>query len=93
MNTKPVIYWTVSDIAKLFNVAPKTVNVWRLRYGPDRTDEQIARTPSCPQPDIILGTERPEAGWAPERAAEWIAWEASRPGSPGSDRARARAAQ
>ncbi|GAA4897262.1 hypothetical protein LX16_1156 [Stackebrandtia albiflava] len=55
----------VADIAVLFNVEPKTVSMWRLRYG------------DFPEPDVTVGGT---AGWDPERAEELRVWESRRPG-------------
>ncbi|GLZ78184.1 hypothetical protein Afil01_29910 [Actinorhabdospora filicis] len=55
----------VADIAAMFEVEPKTVSMWRLRY------------PGFPEPDVVIGNT---AGWDPERAAEIRAWESRRPG-------------
>jgi len=55
----------VADIAAMFEVEPKTVSMWRLRY------------PGFPEPDVTIGST---AGWNPERAAEIQAWERRRPG-------------
>jgi hypothetical protein len=74
-------YWGVAEIGALFGVLGQTVDVWRRRYGPYRTPEQVKKAPTCPQPDIVIGTTRPIASWHPSRAQEWRRWHASRPGS------------
>lgn len=56
---------SVADIAAMFNVEPKTVSMWRLRYA------------EFPEPDVIVGGM---AGWDPERAEEIRVWESRRPG-------------
>ena len=56
---------SVADIAAMFNVEPKTVSMWRLRY------------PEFPEPDVIVGGM---AGWDPDRAEEIRVWESRRPG-------------
>lgn len=56
---------SVADIAAMFDVEPKTVSMWRLRY------------PEFPEPDVIVGGM---AGWDPERAEEIRVWESRRPG-------------
>ncbi len=55
----------VADIAVLFNVEPKTVSMWRLRYA------------DFPEPDVTVGGL---AGWDPGRREELRAWESRRPG-------------
>jgi hypothetical protein len=45
----------VIDLAAIFEVEPKTVSVWRLRY------------PDFPEPDVKVGGI---AGWDPARADE-----------------------
>jgi hypothetical protein len=57
--------FSVADIAAMFQVEPKTVSMWRLRY------------PGFPEPDVIVGGM---AGWDPERAEELRVWESRRPG-------------
>jgi hypothetical protein len=56
---------SVADIAAMFDVAPKTVSMWRLRY------------PDFPEPDVMVGGM---AGWDPDRAEELRVWESRRPG-------------
>lgn len=56
---------SVADIAAMFEVEPKTVSMWRLRY------------PDFPEPDVMIGGM---AGWDPERAEEIRVWESRRPG-------------
>jgi hypothetical protein len=56
---------SVTDIAALFGVEPKTVSMWRLRY------------PDFPEPDVTIGGT---AGWDPGRAEEIQVWESRRPG-------------
>jgi hypothetical protein len=55
----------VADIAAMFEVEPKTVSMWRLRY------------PDFPEPDVTIGDL---AGWDPGRAEELRAWASRRPG-------------
>lgn len=55
----------VADIAAMFDVEPKTVSMWRLRY------------PDFPEPDVTIGDL---AGWDPGRAEELQAWASRRPG-------------
>jgi len=55
----------VADIAAMFNVEPKTVSMWRLRYA------------DFPEPDVTVGGM---AGWDPGRAEELRVWESRRPG-------------
>ncbi|MFC6019922.1 hypothetical protein ACFP2T_27455 [Plantactinospora solaniradicis] len=55
----------VADIAVMFNVEPKTVSMWRLRYA------------DFPEPDVTVGGM---AGWDPGRAEELRVWESRRPG-------------
>lgn len=55
----------VADIAVMFNVGPKTVSMWRLRYA------------DFPEPDVTVGGM---AGWDPGRAEELRVWESRRPG-------------
>jgi hypothetical protein len=55
----------VADIAVMFNVEPKTVSMWRLRYA------------DFPEPDVTIGGM---AGWDPGRAEELRFWERRRPG-------------
>jgi hypothetical protein len=55
----------VADIAVMFNVEPKTVSMWRLRYS------------DFPEPDVTIGGI---AGWDPGRAEELRVWESRRPG-------------
>jgi hypothetical protein len=55
----------VADIAAMFDVEPKTVSMWRLRY------------PDFPEPDVSIGDL---AGWDPGRAEEIRAWASRRPG-------------
>jgi hypothetical protein len=55
----------VADIAAMFDVEPKTVSMWRLRY------------PDFPEPDVTIGDL---AGWDPARADEIQAWASRRPG-------------
>jgi hypothetical protein len=55
----------VADIAAMFEVEPKTVSMWRLRY------------PDFPEPDVTIGDL---AGWDPGRAEEIRAWASRRPG-------------
>jgi hypothetical protein len=55
----------VADIAVMFNVEPKTVSMWRLRYS------------DFPEPDVTIGGL---AGWDPGRAEELRVWESRRPG-------------
>lgn len=79
--SKPKVYWSTADIAALFSVPNHTVSMWLVRYGPDRTAAEIAKAPVCPQPDIILGVGRPNAGWDPDTAeARWRTWRESLPG-------------
>ncbi len=75
------VYWGVGEIGALFGVPGQTVDVWRRRYGPNRTAEQLAKGPTCPAPDIVIGISRPIAGWHPSREQEWRHWHASRPGA------------
>lgn len=56
---------SVADIAAMFNVEPKTVSMWRLRYA------------EFPEPDVVVGGM---AGWDPDRAEEIRVWESRRPG-------------
>jgi len=56
---------SVADIAAMFDVEPKTVSMWRLRYA------------EFPEPDVVVGGM---AGWDPDRAAEIRVWESRRPG-------------
>ena len=56
---------SVADIAVMFDVEPKTVSMWRLRY------------PGFPEPDVVVGGM---AGWDPERAEEIRVWASQRPG-------------
>jgi hypothetical protein len=56
---------SVSDIASLFGVEPKTVSMWRQRY------------PDFPEADVTVGGV---AGWDPRRAGEIQDWESRRPG-------------
>lgn len=55
----------VANIAAMFDVEPKTVSMWRLRY------------PDFPEPDVSIGDL---AGWDPSRAEEIRAWASRRPG-------------
>jgi hypothetical protein len=55
----------VADIAAMFDVEPKTVSMWRLRY------------PEFPEPDVVVGGM---VGWDPDRAEEIRVWESRRPG-------------
>lgn len=55
----------VAGIAAMFDVEPKTVSIWRLRY------------PDFPEPDIKVGGI---AGWDPGRAEEIRTWVNGRPG-------------
>jgi len=55
----------VADIAAMFDVEPKTVSMWRLRYA------------DFPEPDVRIGDL---AGWDPRRAEEIRAWASRRPG-------------
>jgi hypothetical protein len=55
----------VGDIAARFDVEPKTVSAWRLRYD------------DFPEPDVQVGET---AGWDPGRAEEIRAWMGRRPG-------------
>lgn len=56
---------SVADIAAIFDVEPKTVSMWRLRYV------------DFPEPDVTVGGM---AGWDPRRAEELRVWESRRPG-------------
>jgi hypothetical protein len=80
MADKPLRYWSVTEIGELFGVSGHTVDVWRRRYGLNRTAAEIAKAPTFPEPDMVLGVSRPNAGWLPEREAELRAWHAARPG-------------
>ena len=80
MANEPTLYWGPAEIGKLFGVPHGTVHGWLQRYHPGRTAAEIAKAPSCPEPDIVLGVERPQRGWHPNREPEWRAWYASRPG-------------
>lgn len=73
--------WGVGEIGELFGVNGHTVDVWFRRYGPDRSEAQIAKAPTFPAPDVVIGLSRPLKGWNPNREAEIRAWHASRPGS------------
>lgn len=55
----------VADIAAIFDVEPKTVSMWRIRY----TD--------FPEPDVIISDL---AGWDPGRVEELRVWAKRRPG-------------
>lgn len=75
------VYFGAGEIARELGVSAHLVGVWQIRYGPDRTPEQIAKAPSFPAPDVEIGEVRPIAGWAKERMPEIRAWKASRPRS------------
>lgn len=77
---EPPVYLSAADIAAHLGVEPGTVHTWRARYGSDRSVEEIAKAPTCPQPDVTLGRRKPQAGWHPRRLAEWERWRASLPG-------------
>jgi hypothetical protein len=78
MTTKT--YWSVADIGELFGLTGHSVDRWRRRFGPDRTDAEIAKVASFPEPDVFIGATRPNAGWDPAREAEIRAWKAQMPG-------------
>lgn len=59
---------STTDIARWFDVMPRTVVKWRDRY------------PDFPKPDVVIG-QKP--GWLPEREAEIRAWHAARPAAEG----------
>ncbi|HET9893666.1 MAG TPA: hypothetical protein VFQ44_01785 [Streptosporangiaceae bacterium] len=78
---EPQVYWTVSEIGALFGgITGHAVDRLRRRYGDDRPEAEIAAQPSFPEPDIILGVARPQAGWHPEREPELLAWRSGLPG-------------
>jgi len=86
----PVRYLDVGDIAAEFGVDTNTVHGWRRRYSASRTAEQIAKAPTFPDPDIIVGLgEHGIAGWHPDRVQDIRTWHASRPG-PGAGGGRPR---
>lgn len=87
--SKTPVYVTVADIAAYFGVSDKTVHSWRARYGPGRDAAAIAKAPTCPQPDIHVGVQRPLAAWRVERLREWDDWKESLPG-PGAGGGRPR---
>ena len=89
MDANPKVYWAGTDIGVLFGVSGATVSAWLARYHPNRSAAEIAKAPTCPQPDIVLGVARPNAGWDPAREGEWRDWYASRPG-PGAGGGRPR---
>lgn len=60
-----ISYLGTSDIAEWFGVDRATIVQWRRRY------------PDFPAPDAAISST---AGWLPQRKAEIVAWEASRPG-------------
>jgi hypothetical protein len=74
---EPIRYDSAADIAALFGVKTGTFETWQIRYGPDRTPEQIAKAPVMPQPDAYIG---PFAGWLPRRREEFREWKKSLPG-------------
>ncbi len=76
----PKVYFSPADIGAWFGVSAGTVAKWVSRYGPDRSDDEIAKAPTSPQPDIQLGTTRPNYGWDPAREQEWRDWHKARPG-------------
>lgn len=67
---EPIRYMSVADIAALFEVAPGTVEKWRQRYDNFPVHDAV----------IGIGHGQPIRGWLPERADEFRAWQASRPG-------------
>ncbi len=80
MPGEPTLYWGPADIGDLFGVSGATVSTWLQRYHKDRTAAEIAKAPTFPAPDIVLGVTRPNLGWHPSREAEIRAWHAARPG-------------
>jgi hypothetical protein len=73
-------YLSAADIADHFGVPANLVHTWRSRYGPDRSPEEIAKAPTCPQPAVVLGRRKPQAGYREDQLADWDAWRASLPG-------------
>jgi hypothetical protein len=63
-----------------FVVNAALVQTWRSRYGPDRSAEEIAKAPSCPEPVMQVGVRKPVDVWLAAQLPQWGAWYASRPG-------------
>jgi hypothetical protein len=82
----PTVLLTAADIADHFSETPgrtvdaALVQTWRNRYGPNRTAEEIAKAPTCPQPVMSVGVRRPIDVWLPGQLPQWDAWYDSRPG-------------
>jgi hypothetical protein len=71
---------TVADIADHFTeltgrtVAPELVQSWRNRNSPNRTPEEIAKAPSCPEPAMQAGVRRPVDVWLEGQLPQWDTW-------------------
>jgi hypothetical protein len=77
---EPPVYLSAADIAAHFGVPVNTVQTWRARYGPDRSEDEIAKAPTCPQPAVYLGRGKPQAGYLEHQLADIEAWRRSLPG-------------
>ncbi|GAA4554270.1 hypothetical protein [Amycolatopsis samaneae] len=64
-------YLDMGEIATWFGVAPNTVASWRTRY---------LDTHPFPEPDVLVGRNPGNPGWAASRKDEIEAWEKARPG-------------
>jgi hypothetical protein len=76
----------ITGVAAWLGVEPRLVSTWLIRYG------------DTPGPDVVVVPGRHGDGdkaWAdtPERKAEWVAWEASRPGRGARGQAKPRKAK